>query len=78
MCKWRWKIESGAGPWQDFMRRKYLGGAGILYSKKIHGDSSLWSDMMQVKTYICVGGECRLVMVGSPVSGLVLGVATLL
>jgi hypothetical protein len=25
-----------------------------------------------------VGGECRLVMVGSPVSGLVLGVATLL
>jgi hypothetical protein len=34
MCKWWWKLEHDTGPWQDFMRLKYLRGKGIYYAKK--------------------------------------------
>jgi hypothetical protein len=62
MCKWWWKLESGAGPWQEFMRRKYLRGAGIFYFRKRPGDSPLWSDIMKVKSLYLCGKKCMLTM----------------
>jgi hypothetical protein len=54
MCKWWWKIESGTGPWQQFMKIKYLRDSGVFYSKNRPGDSPLWSDMQKVKDlYLC-------------------------
>jgi hypothetical protein len=54
MCKWWWKLEHSTGPWQDFMRAKYLRGKGVYYAKHRPGDSPLWSDMLQVRSiYLC-------------------------
>jgi hypothetical protein len=54
MCKWWWKLEHGNGPWQDFMRKKYLKDKGIYYTQKRPGDSALWADMMTVRDiYLC-------------------------
>jgi hypothetical protein len=54
MCKWRWKLEREEGPWQEFMRRKYLGEAWIQWGRHRAGDSPLWSDMLHIReVYLC-------------------------
>jgi hypothetical protein len=42
MCKWWWKLEKEEGPWQEFMRRKYLGDAGIQWGRHRASDSPRW------------------------------------
>jgi hypothetical protein len=65
MCKWWWKLENEEGPWQHFMRKKYLGDTGIQWAKHRKNDSPLWKDMMHVRDiYLCgrrmaVGNGCR-------------------
>jgi hypothetical protein len=65
MCKWWWKLENEEGPWQQFMRRNYLGDAGIQWARHRSNDSPLWSDMLHVRDiYLCgrrmaVGNGCR-------------------
>jgi hypothetical protein len=54
MCKWWWKLESGTGPWQNYMRQEYMRHGGVFYTKKKPGDSPLWTDMLHVKNiYLC-------------------------
>jgi hypothetical protein len=54
MCKWWWKLENENGPWQDFMRNKYLRGCGVFFAKHKPGDPPLWTDMLQIKKlYLC-------------------------
>ena len=54
MCKWWWRLETGSGPWQSFMRRKYIGNSGIHAAKFRPTDSAFWSDMMHVReVYMC-------------------------
>jgi hypothetical protein len=70
MCKWWWKLENDEGPWQNFMRRKYLGDAEIYFTRHRSGDSPLWSDMLHIRyIYLCgrrmvVGNGCRTSFLG--------------
>jgi hypothetical protein len=65
MCKWWWKLEKDEGSWQNFMRKKYLGDAGIYFTRHRRGDSPLWLDMLHIRDiYLCgrrmiVGNGCR-------------------
>jgi hypothetical protein len=59
MCKWWWKVESSASPWNDFINRKYLKGDGVFYSKKRPGDSPLWTDMQKIKGFYLAGRKMK-------------------
>jgi hypothetical protein len=65
MRKWWWKLENYEGPWQDFMRKKYLGDSGIYFAKHRSGDSPMWSELLRIRDiYLCgrrmaIGNGCR-------------------
>ena len=54
MCKWWWKLETGDGPWQSFMKKKYLSDATVFGVSQKRKDSAFWTDMLAVKDiYLC-------------------------
>jgi hypothetical protein len=58
-------LENYEGPWQDFMRKKYLGDSGIYFAKHRSGDSPMWSELLRIRDiYLCgrrmaIGNGCR-------------------
>ena len=62
MCKWRWKLEAEDGPWQEFMRKKYLREKSICNISSKAKDSPGWTDMLKLKQIYLKG---RMMMIGN-------------
>jgi hypothetical protein len=60
------------------MKNKYLNHGGVYHTKKRHGDSPLWSDMLQVKQIYLKGRRMKVGMAKTPAFGVMLGVRKIL
>jgi hypothetical protein len=49
MCKWRWRLETEEGLWQDIVKYKYLNNKSIHEVGHRINDSPMWSDLLKVK-----------------------------
>ncbi|PNT75212.1 hypothetical protein BRADI_1g28723v3 [Brachypodium distachyon] len=57
MCKWRWKLETESGPWQELIQKKYLKGQDIFNIQHKPNDSPCWADLLKVRD-LYVKGRC--------------------
>jgi hypothetical protein len=52
LCKWWWKLEHEEGLWQDIVKKKYKIDRGIAQLRQNPQNSSVWNDLLKVKSCI--------------------------
>ena len=50
LCKWWWKLEAENGIWQQIVTKKYMSRDAVGSVRHKIDDSSIWSDLLKVKS----------------------------